>query len=372
MNCAGELKLLIVEDDEAQVQLYNDAIDESNRNSDIQILPEVFGDLESGLENLKSGGFDAAIVDLKLGVDDSEGDGNKIIREIKENLRFPVFVMSGFLDELDSDLREQNIFYRCYERTKKETGELLGEITSLYNTGITRILGNTGIIEGSLHKVFWEHIAKNMEYWKNEAQHIENPEKTLSRHVLAYLSEYIKLTETEEFDLYHPAEIYLISPVKEAFYTGDILKKKDGGEFYVILTPACDMTLQEKENGSKCRNAEKILLVSMIQLRDIPKIEDYILDPNNSNKKKVVKYIKNTENMYYHFLPPFGELLPGFVINFRSICQIEESEFSDYDRIASIDLVFLKNIISRFTSYYARQGQPEFNIDTIFEKIKGL
>ncbi len=365
------LKLIIIEDTERQIKLYRDAIDEFNTGSDIKIIPEVGNNLEEGFEQIRTNDFDAAIIDLRLGSDDMEGKGKQIIKEIKSNLRFPVFVLTAYPGDLDGNLAIPNVFYKVYEQTKKDTIEVLEEMTDIYKTGITKIMGRRGIIEETLQKVFWGNIAKNMEYWKKEVENKDKIEKVLSRHILAHLVESLKLTEEGKFEKCHPAEVYIMPPVKKDFFTGDILKDKDPEEYFLILTPACDMELRQKRDGENWvsyRNANKIILAKLIKFSHIPEVGEYIENQSNTKKKKVEEYIKNTKGRY-HYLPSFGTQIPGFLIDFQDINQIDQEELTSYDRVASIDEPFLKDIIARFTSYYARQGSPDLDMDIILRRL---
>ena len=152
------LNLIIVEDNKNQIKLYEDTIDEFNTNSDTKIEIKFGNSLEDGLEQIRNNDFDAAIIDLRLGSDDVEGKGKEIIKEIKSNLRFPVFVLTGYPGDLDEDLRKENIFYKVYNSTEKNTIEVLKEMTEIYKTGITKIMGRKGIVEKTLQEVFWENI----------------------------------------------------------------------------------------------------------------------------------------------------------------------------------------------------------------------
>ena len=367
------LNLLIVEDDEKQIKLYRDAIDEFKKDFDIVIEVKISCNLEEGLEQIRKMDFDAAIIDLRLGVGDMEGKGKAIIREIKSNLRFPVFVLTGYPGDLDEDLKEENIFYKVYRQTEKETIDVLHEIFSIYKTGITNIMGRKGIIDKTLQKVFWEHFAENIEYWKREIED-ENRiiEKVLSRHILAHLSESLKLTEEGEFEKCHPAEVYIMPPIKKGFFTGDIMKNKDSQEFFLILTPACDMELRKRKDGddwAMYRNADKIILAKLIEFNQIAEVSDYIETHSNTKKKEVERYIKNTKKDRYYYLPSFGSLIPGFLIDFQDINRINPEVLITYDRVATVDEPFLKDIVAKFTSYYARQGSPDFDVDTILKKL---
>lgn len=363
------LKLIIVEDNEEQIKLYKDTIDEFNKSSIIKIESKVSKNLKEGFEQIKTDDFDAAIIDLRLGSEDMTGKGKQIIKEIKSNLRFPVFVLSAYPGDLDEDLKKENVFYKVYVQTKKDTTDVLKEITDIYKTGITKIMGSKGIIEKTLQKVFWENIANSMEYWKKEVEDKNKIEKVLSRHILAHLDESLRLTEEGAFEKCHPAEVYIIPPIKKDFFTGDILKNKTSEEYFLILTPACDMELRKQGDNSIKRNADKITLAKLTEFNQVPEIREYINNQSNTKKKKVEEYIKNTKKGRYHYLPSFGTQIPGFLIDFQDINQINQDELTTYNRVASIDEPFLKDIISRFTSYYARQGSPNLDIDIILKRL---
>jgi len=366
------LNLLIVEDDENQIKLYKDAIEEFNSRSDIKIEIKASSNLEEGLKQIRNNDFDAAIIDLRLGSGDMEGKGKEIIKEIKGNLRFPVFVLTGYPGDLDEDLKEENIFYKVYKQTEKNTNELLDEISRIYKTGITNIMGRKGIIDKTLQKVFWENFSENIVYWITEIEDENKIEKVLSRHILAHLSESLKLTEEGEFERCHPAEVYIMPPIKKDFFTGDILKNITSGEYFLILTPACDMVLRKQKNGEgwvTYRSADKIIVAKLVEFTRVEEVSKYIEIPSKTKKGEVEKYIRNTKRERYHYLPSFGSRIQGFLVDFQDINRIKPEELTIYERVASVDEPFLKDIIARFTSYYARQGSPDIDMDIILKKL---
>lgn len=379
LNCpkerkVSEMRLFILEDDKKQIKLYRDAIGEYSRTKNIEITAEFADNLDDALRKLKTDNFDAAIIDLKLSGADTEGKGNKAIREIRENLRFPVFVMTGFIDELDADLREQNVFYKTYRNTDKSVAELLDEIMELYNTGITNILGKKGKIESALQEIFWKHIAVNMDYWKSEISNPQECEKILLRHILVYLTGYLEMDEAGEFLCFNAAEFYIIPPIRKYIFTGDILKKKDDGKFFIVLTPACDLA----------QGKAKDITLAFIEGKDMEFVtqQKRILtaalpaDATNEQKKKkdearnlLERLLKNSLHFKYHFLPPTAQF-PGGFINFQKVTTVQLSGIdAEFERVVSVTEKFAKDLIARFSHYYARQGQPDLNIEDLMKKI---
>jgi hypothetical protein len=148
----------------------------------------------------------------------------------------------------------------------------------------------------------------------------------------------------------------MLPAINDNLATGVLLKDKASNEFFIILTPACDMVI--RKNGS--RKAEKIMLV---QIEGIESISQ------NKNGKDIEKLFKNNSSLNYHFLPPIKKFVGGF-INFQHISSIEDKKITDkFSIIGKVTAPFLKDIISRFSTYYARQGQPELDIKAVHDKI---
>ena len=65
-------------------------------------------------------------------------------------------------------------------------------------------------------------------------------------------------------------------------------------------------------------------------------------------------------------------LFEGGIINFRKVNTYKPKDFdSKFDKpLVQISMAFTKDIVSRFSSYYSRQGQPDFDFDTLTEELK--
>ena len=290
-----ELKLLIVEDDPTVVETYERGIKAYNLGSDTRIVFEISNDKESAFEHLKNFIFDAAIVDLDLmGTVGDDKSGNEIIRMIKNNLRFPVFVISGTPHNLDEDLKEESSLFKV--RARGDEGDYLEEINSIFKTGITKILNRTGTIESYITKIFWNHISTSLDLWINdEVRSQEEKERSLLRYTLLHIQEYLELTADSDFENYHPAEIYITPPIKNNFFTGDIIEDISTGNSFIILTPSCDLAQTkakdiliaeiEKENIGilaekigiikKAKASDKVIKLKKLEAKRIPENIDY-------------------------------------------------------------------------------------------------
>lgn len=353
------LQLLIVEDEEKQRKMYSDQINFYNKSSEIKIDFSLIDDLNSGLEEINKKFFDAAIIDLKLSKSEDMPEGNIIIKQIQENKRFPVIVISGFIEDLDDRIIE-NALLKKYDRANCDIQNILKDIVSVYNTGITKILGGKGEIEKYLNEIFWKHISGNFESYYD----IEDSEKVLLRQISYHLSEYLDNTPEK----YNSFEMYIIPPIKSEICTGDILQKSD--QFYIVLNPSCDLVIRSYENNIPKRNSDRLLISKINRLKDLNEFSSFVFDTSlGKDKKEIIKkYISNSKRERYHFLPS-NKIFSDMIIDFQSLENISFEEVKTYERIAAITGPFIKDIVARFSQYYSRQGQPDFDVDRILNSI---
>ena len=358
------MKLLIVEDEKEQVQLYLDVIESFNKASDIKINPEPFSTLETGMEALKRNYYDAAIIDLRLDSKTAELKGMEIVDSIMNNLRFPVFIVSGSIAQIE---RPENALFKKRLRTQ-DFKKILGEITSIYSTGITKILNNKGIIEEYLNNIFWNHLSSSMENWINDdSRTSEEKQKSLLRYTLIHMQEYID----EAVEKYHPSEFYITKPIKKNIFTGDIVSFE--GNRFVVLTPSCDIVL--RADGT--RNTQRILFCKIKNLKEEVKNYDKLnidTGSNNKDKQRLLRYLANNSTQNFHFIPQDNSIKAG-LIDFQDKITISEPDVNEFIdekkmvRLATISMPFLKDVISRYSNYYARQGSPDFNSDEVYKSL---
>lgn len=356
------MNLLIVEDDIYSVQSYQDIIDSYNLDEET-ISTSVCDNIEKAKDCLKISKFDAVIVDLKLSSSTTKLEGIELVDHIVQNLRIPVFVVSGSIEQF---AKEESAFFKKRKRDM-DFREILKEILQLYDTGITKILGNEGIIESYLQTIFWNHISNRIDLWSNDITRDKSQkEKSLLRYTLVHMQEYID----EEVEKYHPSEFFIVKPIKKNIFTGDIISSVH--KRFLVLTPSCDMVLRQEN----IRNAEFVFLCRIKDLNEVVKNYDKLESDTaegNNDRKRLISYIQN-KNQRYHFMPKSLDIEAG-LIDFQDKISIPSSKLGSFlaeekmERVATISAPFLKDIISRYSNYYSRQGSPDFNEKEIYSAL---
>ena len=354
------LKILVVEDDKSVIEIYNRAIKTHNRTQvDYEFTIEAVNNQQdailclSSLDNIYHG----AIIDLDLAGKGGEDDsGRAIIDIIKNRLRFPVFVISGTIHNLNEEEKQENDLYRVVDRDDSNF-DFIDEFRKIHSTGITDILNRTGKIEEYMNIIYWQHLSTSLKPWIEETDRSnEEKKQSLIRYFIFHLQEYLDLsTEAdEEFSDYFPAEFFITGPVKSKMFTGDVFTYNNFK--YVVITPACDF------------GNSKVDRVLCLKINDLNQISDKFISSNmTSSAKKELKPLLTNNKPRYHFIPSlyFKNIShDAGIIDFQNQVSFEYEEVTDsskVERIATISQPFLKDLIERYSRYYARQGAPNIS-----------
>ena len=334
------MKILLIEDEEDQQEAFREAVEAFNDNEDNQ---NVELDIAANLSEASSkidASYDGAIIDLVL--DNDEDGGNKIVRQLGDSFtRIPIIFVTAFPEDV---IDHPTIIYTRRRSDGIYTSDLL-LFQEIYNTGLTRIMGGRGLIEQRLSEVFLRNLLPQIDTWVSYGkENSERTEKALLRYTLNHLLQFL---EEDEEDCFHE-EVYLYPSVLDRITTGSIVKID--AQWFVVLSPACDL-VPRGENG--VRNTDYILLVEIETV-------DKVL--GGSKSKGRVKELCTNKRDYYHWLPE-TDFFEGGILNFRKLKTLNEDNFEEKFGKPTIQISpsFVKHVVSRFSSYYARQGQPDID-----------
>ena len=337
-----QIKILLVEDDKGEQDTFRDIVDVFNADeNNINVTHEVAENPEEASSKIDSS-YDGAIIDLWL--EGNEEGGNEIVHQLDALFtRIPIIFVTAFADKVidhPSVIKTR----RRDDGTYKSDLLLLQQI---HNTGLTRIIGGRGLIEQTLHEVFLENLLPQRQTWISYGtENSERTEKALLRYTLNHL---LQLLEEDEEDCF-PEEVYLYPSVLDRITTGSMVKIDD--QWFVVLSPACDL-VPRGENG--VRNTDDILLVEIESV-------DKVLA--GSKSKGRVRELCTNKRDYYHWLPE-TDFFEGGILNFRKLKTLNEDNFEEKFGKPTIQISpsFVKDIVSRFSAFYARQGQPDIDSD---------
>lgn len=346
------MKVLLVEDDQDSVATYKSTVKRYSLEHSVEIETVYANTAEAAFEAI-DGSFDGAIIDLKLDTD-KEG-GNKVITKIHEEYRIPIAVHTGTPSELDC---KEPVYVGLYIRGEHGYDVILTDLFDVYNTGLTKILGGKGVMEDTLNKVFWNHLPDAISHWKEVDTNPETKEKQLLRYVLTHIQEILSLNNKGENDTINSAEVYIYPPIKKYVSEGVVAQCKTNEDLYIVLTPACDL--------SNC----KADCIQLAEIKNLLTEESIVSKKSQENRKNVIKsFVDNKKGERFHFLPSFRDIPPS-LIDFQYLHSVTFDEFGQhFNLLCSISPPFYKDIVNRFSAYYARQGSPDFETTNVVNDI---
>ena len=374
---------LLIDDDQNQELLFIEAINEINETTDLNITYKVVKTPESAMIELYQNYFKAIIIDLKLNNDDNavesdeEISGNVLLRRIIEKEIVPIVVITGFPDKVSTDIDKSIV-----KVLPKETN-LYDEINALiekYSDSVFKIFGSRGEINKNIKELFWNVIPQCFTSKNQDISLLskEKQETVIIRYISSWLSN--KYMFDDKYIDVEPIEMYMFpNPIKQVC-TCDIYKKyidTNIDEYFIVLTPSCDLANKKVDEVILCKIKNYDEVQSFKERLEIYNNEQN-KESNKAKKAKgdLMKWFRNShsDSLRYHFLPKVKDFTGGFV-DFRSILSLEYDKESgeiiddSYLKIGVITESFKRDIVSRFSSYYHRQGQPEYNCDSVLNNL---
>lgn len=352
----SEIKMLILDDDSKAIESYQDGIKRHNRDETKEgnFTEYTANNLDEAYFYIERNKLDTAIVDLRLDREGAETEsGNDAISKLIESFRLPIFVVTGSPTDLKEEY-ENHPMIQVITRADVNTSTILEKIAESYHSHYIQFFTRSGFLEKRINELYWNHLSHTSEAWLEVAKTVPEFDKIISRHTVACLNEQLYVDgNIGRFDKYHSGEVYICPPIKQHYHTGDIVQKN--GEYYVIMNPACDIV-----NKSKVGKLDFYLLVEIVNPLELSVVQN---KGEEAREGYIQSSIANNQTERYHYLPCFADMQRG-VIDFQRIRNIDvgitdkEEYIKQYKRIASISSPFLKDVIARFSLYYARQGQP--------------
>ena len=360
------IRILFVEDNETPIQIFENELRDFNEDQQsFLIVATTKRTYEEALQTIDKS-FDAIIMDLALGND--QDAGNKIVKELESlGLRIPILFVSGNHGNVTSHPLIINIRARDCGDYEQD----FNTIVNVYKTGLTNILGGRGEIEKKLSEIFTETVLPELDIWKQYASkqtEDKQTEKALLRLVVNHLNH---LLEEDEIPSY-PEEFYIYPVKDEILRTGTLLKSRETSDYFISLSPACDLA---QRNGV-CKT-DRLLIAEIEPIEQIKEIVYSQFSQQAAGTKKdqniakeLKKYFSNNYSNYYHSLPKIKNFTGGF-INFRKAQSLTQENLDAHYEVIKIQVAapFIKDILSRFSSYYARQGQPVISFDSHIDEI---
>ncbi len=348
------LKILLVEDDTTQQDIFkDDVVVFKNQSHNLDVNYEIVENVRDAV-NIIDESYDGAIIDLRLGT--NEEGGNEIVQELYDAFtKIPIIFVTAYANSV---VDHPSVI----KKRRREVGtyhEDLLLFQQIREIGLTYIIGGRGLIEQQLRDVFLNNLLPQIKTWISYGEtYKETDPKRTEKALLRYTLNHLYQLLEEDDENYFPEEFYLHPTVTDKITTGNIVKETKTNQLFVVLSPACDLVIR-KDGEFK---TDRILLVEIESENNVVNTALDGIKKKDSKKRKLRDVSNNNYTDYYHWVPK-TDFFDGGFLNFRKLHTLKKAVFDEKFEKPSIQIspFFVKDIVSRFSSYYARQGQPDID-----------
>ncbi|WP_133543433.1 hypothetical protein [Mesocricetibacter intestinalis] len=370
-------------------EVYGKLKEDGNLNSEIDelfnssVVYKAVKTPEEAMVLLYKENFHALIVDLKLESEDERKDdenysGNILLQNIIHKEILPIIVRTGFPNKMTKKINKNII--KCYSKETPALEEIVKELIDYYKTSMFSIFGSRGKVDEYIKDFFWNILPACFIDKKEELNGLDKEiqEKVIIRYVSSWFNN--KYMFDKKYIDAEPIEMYMFPNSIEQVCNCDIYERKykESCDYYIVLTPSCDLANKK---------IDEVILCKIKKYNEVPQfiesLTKYNTEPSKTSKnakkakESLTRWFRNahTGSIRYHFLPKFSKFSGGF-IDFRSIISLKYDSKTGkiknryYKKIGVITESFKRDIVARFSSYYHRQGQPEFNSDSVLSNLK--
>lgn len=365
-----ELRILYVEDSIEEQEDLKEVLSAEQING-YKITIDCEASFEMAVE--RSRDYHIIILDLYRGNATKGGEnvGIKVFESVKGDFFVPVIFFSGNITDI-VDLKSQVV---GVARKSGDLDELKMEIKRLTRHNIPFLKENIHqCLENELKKYFWDIIQERNDIFVPDADDYSLGYLLLRNFADSLSKENIKrivCDDTIRDDKVHPMEFYIFPiNISQEIENGEILRKKDSGDLFVVLTPSCDFVERFKKNGeSQGRAVDRVLLVKTIPLKDTVEYHNFNKNRNKENTEILKRLINASKSDRFFFLPktPF---IDNCIVDFQLSHTIRYEELNNtFERIAKLDSPYAQSMVSSFIRYFDRIGFPDIDTDYVFEHL---
>lgn len=386
----SRIKLLIVEDDSAQIETWKKQINRNNALNDVDYSADYAESYERASELIELNKYDAAIVDIRLqspsGVNDATTGGNDV-RDLL--LKCEIVLIAHVTGEPTAvDFGESN--YKDLVRVFIKA-DSLGDQQSTHEIVLEWLEDKSKIVQtmkkvkeniaSKMAGLFYSSIWPRWDSWQAAIDEVEEfVPSSITRHITSHL--YSTFLE-EDGGKVHPEEWYFQPPSTSRFHTGDLIFYEDN--YYVLVTPRCD--LERLNNGDTLLFAKMAIADDWLNDKKavdekVSTLNDELLGANEQRVEKINRDINKAHarfrKNYYghkdgkfnlHFLPEVnqsaGNVHGPFFVDFSKIHTVvvgtEKANSMLDKKIAALSPEFLPALVQRLGTFISRIGSPDYS-----------
>lgn len=354
------IKLLIIEDDPIQSAVIKSAVIAWNLENKLNRCNQIDADIiENDVDVYKmifDTKYDCFALDINWGKG-QEFAGGELAKKIINSKRVPIAVYSGDLSSIE-DL-EESIGFKKFNRSEVPFRQVLTFASEIKSKGIFDLIGNGGKVEQKMREIFWKDLQSITEYLEGIPEN--NDESVFTRIISTRLIDYLSSVDRNPQKYF---EFYIHPSQKKRVANGDIYRFEETcneevvAEYYIVMTPVCKLV-----------NNPPINNVNLVKIDNAhAKIQSIKTKETANNRVSAMSEVNKKDEL--HFIPPLNGVFEMGIADFSIVRTVRLSDLNvARQRVTTINPVYMKDIQSRFSQFFAKQGQPDIDFSHLERSI---
>lgn len=338
-------RILIIED---QVDLAEDAKRELVDSVD-NVVVSIETDFDKGYDRVAKGEADIVVLDVRRdpasGVEEDDAAGRRVFVDIKKARFAPVV----FWTALPGVVADQEMKPLVSVIQKDDIALLPDAVRAAISSGaVTAIAEIEQEVASVLRQHMWSELGPNWDEYVRPGN--------ANRIAPVLVSRLARVLEgAEEYPLSaDPSHRYIYPPVDSVLNSGDILRD-DGGDWWVVLTPACDLAQ---------RKFDFVLLGRAGRLASHPRFAKWNANRSRSSWKELAANVLAATQGRFRFLPRFREI-PDLVIDLEDVRSVPADQLDRFSAVASLASPFAESLLVQHSHFRGRVGVPDLDLGPI-------
>ena len=171
------------------------------------------------------------------------------------------------------------------------------------------------------------------------------------------------------------ARVYLNPPVTSHLTAADLISTSDG-QWWLVLTPACDLYEDPAVAASTSGRQAKVEFVRLARAAEIRQSSPFLTwEGARSNKNhQALKRIFRTDHNRYRVLPKYLNI-PDLVVDFEDVSSVplagirESLESGKWTRVATLDSPFAEAFLTAHSRTVGRIGTPDIDFRALEQML---
>lgn len=357
----GKIWRVLVIDDNPQMaaDAQREIVDGFEQNPDIDVEVSTEADFERGFNIVKDGGSDVVVLDVRRDATDlapvDETVGHTVFREIKEARFAPVI----FWTALPGNVEEEAMAPLVAVLDKRDIERLPAAVEAAITSRTVETIAD---IEKHVSSVLTKHMWTELgPHW---AEYTDGEEPaTVAQVLISRLARILDEDRERKFTA-HPSHRYIYPPASAVRAPGDVIREL-GGDWWVVLTPACDF---------EQKKFEFVLLARAGALDSHQKYLDWAAATAKGNNGKsqwndLRKVVLTATQGRYHYLPAFRNI-PDLVIDLENVRSVTADVLEAMEPVASLVSPFSEALLVQHSHFRGRIGVPDLDPELIKNRLE--